>query len=911
MPIDLLQTKLYIPRLRSSFVPRQRLVEMLNQGLHCKLTLLSAPAGFGKTTLVSEWVASLGLDAPREEKTIYRIAWLSLDKDDNDLARFLTYLVTALSQVEGTATSIGEAALDLLQSAQPPLVESILTYLVNDITAVTDGIVLVLDDYHVIESQSVDDALRFLLEHLPPQMHLVITTRSDPNIPLARYRAQGQLAELRDTNLRFTVSETAGFLNEVMGLNLSEEDITALKTRTEGWAAGLQLAAFSIRGHQDDKSDFVRGFTGSNRFIVDYLLEEVLLAQPESVQQFLLQTSILNHLTGPLCDALLQCDSSPSSGQSMLESLEMQNLFIIPLDDQRRWYRYHRLFADLLLHRLKVQSDSATLVNLHKRAGRWYGDNGFVDEAIEHMLAASDFEQAARLIERARHSTLSTLGEMSTYLRWLQALPEALIHERPKLALVYGWALLPSGQYDQIEGYLRAAEEKLQSTSLTPMNADLIGEIAGLRSQIARLQGNISGCIMFAEQALANVAKDNLFVRCSVNENLGIAHLINGELPAATLAYEMAIEQGQAVGNSYMTLCAYRALGRVQHQEGQLHQAAATYRRGLDFAAGITSNHGNLLPVAGDLFIGLSEIQWQWNELEEAEQNACEGIELSKSGEHVCAEVLGYLSLASIRQAQHNHKGALKAFQSIEDLANERQSVERTGIFDWIRPYKVLLWLDQGNLEAATEWAEHWDLHVDKDLEQPRFEHYVLARVYLAQNRLSDALALLDRLLSSAKITGRVDHIIRILTLQSMALANKDQASSAVKVLQEALRLGQAEGYIRTFANEGQPMRQLLAASLAQGAEPAYTTRLMQVIDPAPDTAAAPPDPNQLLIEPLSDRELEVLALLANGLTNQAIADELVIALSTVKKHVNNILGKLHVGNRTQAVSRAQELNIL
>ena len=360
-----------------------------------------------------------------EKKATYRFAWLSLDENDNDLSRFLTYLVSALNQAEEIATSIGSGALDILQSTQPPSVEFILTYIVNDIINITDRIILVLDDYHVIESRPVDDAITFLLEHLPPPMHLVVATRSDPNIPLARYRAQGQLTELRDTSLRFNNPEASGFLNEMMGLNLSEEDITALKTRTEGWPVGLQLAALSIQSHQD-KGNFIKDFRGSNRLIVDYLLEEVLLAQPKSVQQFLLKTSILDRLTGPLCDALLQNESHPPDSQMMLENLEQQNLFVIPLDDQRHWYRYHRLFADLLRYRLKGQSDSTSLANLHRQAGKWYGENGFIDEAVEHMLAASDFEQAARFIEQARHNTLSNFGEMSMYLRWLTGFARSL-----------------------------------------------------------------------------------------------------------------------------------------------------------------------------------------------------------------------------------------------------------------------------------------------------------------------------------------------------------------------------------------------------------------------------------------------------------------------------------------------------
>jgi LuxR family maltose regulon positive regulatory protein len=465
----LLQTKLYIPPIRPELVSRSRLIERLNAGLDRELTVISAPAGFGKTTLVSEWVDHLRSDGAKEDQIENRIAWLSLDESDSDPTRFLAYLIAALRTIEPrqqSAGNIGKGALSALQSPQPPPAEVVLTTLINEIAAIPDRILLVLDDCHLIEAQPIYDALTFLLEHLPPQMHLVIATREDPHLSLARLRARGQLTELRATDLRFTSSEAAEFLNQVMGLDLSMEDIAALETRTEGWIAGLQLAAISMQGRKD-ASSLIKSFTGSHRFVLDYLIEEVLEQQSESIQSFLLQTAVLNRLTGPLCDAVrfggARSPTGQDNGQATLEMLDHANLFMVPLDEERRWYRYHHLFADLLRQRLN-QTQPEQLPILHRRASEWYEQNGFADEAIEHALRAEDFERAAYLIEEQADAVWGR-GEHTKLRRWLAGLPVELIFSKPHLCVLHAWELFTSGQQDAAEGSLQAAEKALHTST--------------------------------------------------------------------------------------------------------------------------------------------------------------------------------------------------------------------------------------------------------------------------------------------------------------------------------------------------------------------------------------------------------------------------------------------------------------
>ena len=524
MPTPILATKLYIPRLRPHVVIRPRLIERLNEGLHRKLTLISAPAGFGKTTLASAWVASCDR----------QVAWLSLDEGDSDPTRFLTYLVAALRTI---AANIGEGVLGVLQSPQPthqPPTASILTALLNEITTIPDNFVLVLDDYHVIDAKPIDHALTYLVEHLPPQMHLAIATREDPPLPLARLRVGGHLTELRAVDLRFTPSEAAAFLNQVMGLNLSAQDIAALETRTEGWIAGLQLAAISMQGHKDTIS-FIKSFTGSHHFVLDYLVEEVLQQQPESVQNFLLRTSILDRMSGPLCDAVLL--DATTSGQETLEYLERANLFIVPLDNERRWYRYHHLFADLLRQRLHQSTASSPgderdgVAELHRRASQWYEDNGLEIEAFHHAVAANDVERAERLIE-GKGMPLQFRGAMISVLNWLESLPTTILDARPSLWVTYASALTMTGQpISNVEEKLQAAEAALQETEPDDKIRDLAGHIAAIRAMLAVPQNQVETIIAQSRRALEYLHPSNLPVRATAHWTLGFAYQLQETVP--------------------------------------------------------------------------------------------------------------------------------------------------------------------------------------------------------------------------------------------------------------------------------------------------------------------------------------------------------------------------------------------
>ncbi len=572
MSTPVLVTKLYIPRPRPKVIPRRRLIERLNEGLHRKLTLISAPAGFGKTTLVSEWVADRGR----------LTAWLSLDEGDNDPARFLAYLVAALQTV---ATNIGEGVLGGLQSPQPPPIESMLTALLNEITTLPDHIVLVLDDYHLIDAKPVDHAVAFLLEHLPPQMHLVMTTREDPQLPLARLRAPGQMTELRASDLRFTVSEAAEFLNPVMGLNLSAADIAALEDRTEGWIAGLQLAAISMQGHQDT-TGFIQSFTGSHHFVLDYLVEEVLQQQSESVQTFLLRTSILANLCGPLCDAVLLDPSA--SGQETLEYIERANLFLVPLDSERRWYRYHHLFADLLRQRLHQGIASSTgdklgdVTELHRRASVWYEDQNLEIEAFQHAAAAHDVARAERLIEGER-VPLYFRGTVVPVVKWLESLPKTVLDARPSLWMMYASVSL-FVDHTTVGQKLQVAETALHGTELDDRTRDVVGRIASMRATLGVIHNDAETIITQSRRALEYLHPDNLTVRTATTWTLGFAYQLPGNRAAARQAYTEVISFSKSFGESSYTMAATINLGQVQEADNQLSLAAESYRRVVQMA---------------------------------------------------------------------------------------------------------------------------------------------------------------------------------------------------------------------------------------------------------------------------------------------------------------------------------------
>src|SRR5919199_4487021 len=616
MSTPVLATKLFIPPPRPRAVPRPRLTERLNEGLHRKLTLISAPAGFGKTTLVSAWVAG----CPRPA------AWLSLDEGESDPARFLTYLVAALQTV---TPSIGAGLMRVLQASQPPSIESILTALLNEITALPDTFVLVLDDYHVIDAKPVDTALTFLLEHLPPRMHLVMATREDPSPPLARPRARGDLSELRATDLRFTPAEAAEFLNAVMGLRLAPDDIAALEARTEGWIAGLHLAALSMQGHPD-ATGFIQSFTGSHQFVLDYLVAEVLDQQPANVQTFLLRTSILDRLCGSLCDAVL-LDSS-AAGQATLEYLEHANLFLVPLDNERRWYRYHHLFADLLRQRLHQGAAASTgdgageIPELHRRASQWYEDHGLELEAFQHAVAADDIERAERLLGGTgipRHFR----GATTTILHWLASLPPTVLNARPALWWRHAWLLLTTGQTTGVEEKLQAAEAALAQgapgSEADDTTRNLIGQIAAARAVLAVTGYQVETMLTQARRALLYLPPTNLTLRATANWTLGCAYQHQGDRAAARRAFTESIALSQACGDSFTTIMATNGLADMQIAENQLYMAAETFQRVLQLLGDPP------LPVACEAHRNLAQIHYEWNDLAAAERHGRQSLDLA------------------------------------------------------------------------------------------------------------------------------------------------------------------------------------------------------------------------------------------------------------------------------------------
>ncbi len=901
MEAPLLQTKLYIPRPRPELVSRPRLIERLNAGLHRKLTLVSAPAGFGKTTLLSEWVAGCGRP----------VAWVSLDEGDNDPARFLAYLVAALQTVQA---DVGEAALAALRSPQPPPTESVLTGLINEIAALPGppgaphgrSYILVLDDYHLITTQSIHDGLTFLLDHLPPNLHLVVATRADPPLPIARLRGRGQVTELRQSGLRFTTDEAAAFLNAHVGLNLSPDDVAALEARTEGWIAGLQMAALSMRG-QNDVAGFIRAFTGSDRYILDYLVEEVLQRQPENIQTFLLQTSILNRLTGPLCDAVT--DSPPlaggESGQAMLERLERANLFIIPLDNERRWYRYHRLFADLLRRRLQqMQPDLAP--TLHRRAAGWFEGNGLTAPAIEHMLRAGDFERAASLIEQIAEATLMR-SELATFLGWVDELPDELVRDRPSLCVFQAWALLLAGRP------LDAVEARLQDAA----RSEAVDKTAPLRALLALYRGQIPRAAELSSQALERLSEDDLFLRNLATWILGLSHLVDGDLAASTHALDQVARMSHRAGNVMIAVMVLCNIAELRMQQGRLYQAKDIYQQALEWA---TDEQGHLLPIAGEALMGLGRLFYQWNDLEAAARYLIEGIELTgRWGEAGAMD--GYISQAYVRQAQGDVDGAREAIQKAQQLALKTDATELDDIL--VAAHQAHLWVTQGDLEAALRWLEERGLTVDVALTELEArvgdnffrsrrrrtaEYSALIRVLLAQGRPDEVLAVLEPLLVIAERWGLNERVIRFQILRALAFHAQDDMAQGMAALDRALSLAEPAGYVRPFVDEGEPMARLLYQAAAHGIAPEYAGRLLAAF-PALEPAAQ--EPQAEMVEPLSERELDVLCLIAEGLSNQEIAQSLSISTRTVKWHTSNIYGKLGVKNRTQAVAKARSLGVL
>jgi len=900
-----LKTKLYAPRVRPEVVSRPRLIERLNAGLRRKLSLISAPAGFGKTTLLSEWTQALGrtglpragLDAASPSTAV---AWLSLDESDNDPTRFLAYLIAALQTVQ---MDLGIPALATLQSLQPPPAETVLSTLINEFATLTQGnqegspSVLVLDDYHRITARPVHQILTFLLDRLPPQIHLAIAGRADPPLPLARLRAQGQLTELRAADLRFSPDEVAAFLNDVMALELSAEDIATLDTRTEGWIAGLQMAALSMRGRRD-VTEFIKAFSGSHRFILDYLVEEVFDQQPPLIQDFLLKTSILERMIAPLCDAV----TGGTDSQTILMRLDRANLFLIPLDDERRWYRYHHLFADLLRSRLE-QNQLDQVPALHRRASEWYAQNELIAEAVRHMLLAGDVERVADLVE-GNALAMMDRGELNILAESLDVLPDEVMRSRAWLSVAHAWVLAYVGQFDAIEPRLKDAERALIDREGRAESHHVAGHIATIRGYVTALKGDMSCAAKLARRALEQLPEEDLRARGVAAAVLGGALKESGDLLAAAQALTRAIAIAQAAGDSHVAVTNLCDLTRLQIVQGRLHEAAGTCQRALRLANDYARQSGWRLPVTGHVYTHLSRVLREWNDLETATCLARDGVELCQ--EWGWSELLfhGGIYLAEIRQARGDTEGALDAIR----MAREAASSLSTRFVGLVEARETLLWLAQGNVAAASHWEERSGLSVNDELSFQELLRYVtLARVLTARRRLDEATNLLARLLDLAQTVGAMGYTIEILVLQAMALQARGKGDQALIPLERALSLAEPEGYVRTFIDEGAPMGELLPQAAAQGIRLDYVSTLLAALESDGKTKSAHPS----LVEPLSERELEVLRVLATGLSNKEIAETLFIAVGTVKQHLKSIYGKLGVHSRTEAAHRARDLGLL
>jgi LuxR family transcriptional regulator, maltose regulon positive regulatory protein len=876
MSIAILATKLYIPPPPPKAVLRPRLVERLNAGLHRKLTLISAPAGFGKTTLLSAWIATRGR----------QVAWLALDEGDSEPTRFLVYLLAALRTV---APTLGDTVWAALQSPQPPQVASVLTALLNDISTITNDVVLVIDDYHVIDSRPVDTALSFLIEHLPPQMKLIVATREDPQLPLAGLRGGGQLSELRVTDLRFTPSEAARFLNQTMGLDLAAEDIATLESRTEGWIAGLQLAALAVQGRPDATS-FIQSFTGSHHFVLDYLLEEVLQRQSENIQAFLLRTSILDQLCGPLCDAVLR--DSTGSGQTTLEYLERANLFLVALGNERQWYRYHHLFADLLRQRLRQSSASSTaeVAELHGRASQWYEDHDLGLEAFRHAAAANDVERAERLIE-GQGVPLQFRGAGGPVLAWLDTLPAAVLDARPALWVTYATSLFFSGRPTAVEQKLLAAEAALRNTEPSDSVRDLVGRIASIRATLAVIQHDADTIVTQSRRALNYLNPDNLPMRTAATYTLGHAYQLQGDRAAASQAYMEVIALSTSFADSIYTIAATLSLGQVQEADTQLVLATRTYERALQLAGDPPRT------IASEAHLGLARICYEWNDLDAALQHGQRCLELTRQIEGVDTFVSYAVFLARLRLARGDVPGARAILAEAEAFLREHNFAFRMSD---VAAVQVLTLLHQGNLAAAGDLAELYDLPIGR------------ARVYLARGDTSAALAVLETWRRQVEAKGWADARLTVMVLQAVALQAHGDRDRSVQHLLDALALAEPNGLVRSFVDEGTPMAHLLSAAAGLGKMPGYVQTLLAAVEAGqPRRATARHLPaTQAFIEPLSRRELEVLRLITQGLSNQEIGERLVLALDTVKGHNRRIFGKLQVQRRTEAVARARDLGL-
>ena len=880
---DLLVTKFTIPPVRSILLHRAHLLEVLEQSRSVPLTLLSAGAGFGKTTLLSAWARGRA----------GQVAWLSLDDQDNDPLRFWTYLGTALQRL---APHVGATLLQSLQAPSPPL-EALLTTLLNDLLTVSEPVTLVLEDYHVIQTPSIHQSLSFLLERLPSHVRLVIATRSDPPLPLARLRARGELSEIRAEELRFTLEEASAFFHQ-RGLSLAPEEVAVLTERTEGWIAGLHLAALALR-NQENVHQFVEAFRGSQAFVLDYLAEEVLSRQSPRVQEFLLSTSILTRLNGSLVSAV----TGRKDGKALLEQVRQANLFLIPLDQERCWYRYHQLFADVLRARLE-ETHPALVPTLYQRTIAWYTQQGLVDEAIGYALAGTLFEEAADLIEQ-RIQAMGSYREMATIWHWVKALPDQVAYRRPRLCMMAAWSLLLSGQGERISPYLDAVLGAVKTSTEVPFKREMLGHVTALQAVQARYHGEYSEAITLSLRALEDLTEGYVFTRSVLYMNLGYVYLLSGELDEAGSTFDQALEEARVNGNSSLILTIRCNQAKLLAAQGHLRQAASAYQQVLETS---TENRGRGLPEEASAYLGLGEIRREWNALTPALETLTRGLELADLIGEVGTLSTGYMTLARVKYAQGETD---QAFEVLE-RASRRLHMHASASAQLVA-CRVRLWIAQGEVTRAVVWGQTCGLTPEDQPSNLReWEYLTLVRLLLLQHRADETLALLRRLLSMAEKGKRTGSMIEILMLQALALQALGQTQQALFQLTQALQLAQAHGYARLFLEEGPAMAALLQQAADRQMVPEYARALLAQF---PDTVAPSTVQEKaglsLLLAVLSPREREVLRLVAAGLSNQETAAHLAITAGAVKKHLSNIYGKLGVSSRTQALARARELDLL
>ncbi len=892
---ELLHTKLAIPIARADRVSRPRLTHKLNACLEHPLTVICAPAGFGKTTLITDW-------NEQPDKPYFPLAWLSLDEDDNDPIRFLIYLVSAVGTIH---SHISDALLSRLQSPQPPHIKSFLTLLLNHLGELPNRFALVLDDYHLITAQPIHDVLTFLLDHRTSNMSLILTSRADPPLALGRLRAHNQMSEFRADDLRFTSEETATFLQHTLSIDFPDEQITALSTRTEGWVVGLQLAVLAMKGRKD-ALNFIAAFAGSHRYILDYLTDEVLSRQPELLQNFLMQTSILNRFTGSLCDAV----TGRTDGQTLLEQVETGNLFLIPLDDDGYWYRYHHLFADMLRKRLQ-QIFPDLLSILYLRASKWFEQNGWIGEAVEHALRGQSYDRAGDLVELYGEK-IWRRGEVSTLLRWINALPEETVQTRfeshPELGLNYALMLIMADEHTKAEYYVEKMEQTL-SQQEHRFEADeyklLLGRAAAVRSTLMlQLDNNGDGAISAAQQALANLPLSEVQWRGWVMLITGVAYYdAKGNLTEGERYLTEATSLSEKVNDVYTRMVVLSVLSKLHILQGKLRKAESVSNQLLQYI-----DHQDWM---GQAYLNRSRVRYEHNDLSGALEDITETFHLMQDAPVKRVILESHFFLSQIKQIQGYEDEAL----DLMSRAVELMQVDNLGdYFNSGFARQAQLWLVQGNLTAVEEWANRIALTAHDDFSfAHEFEHITLARIQIAQGRLEEAQTLLARLCTLAIDAGRMGRVIAICALQSLAAKRQGKIEQAFTSLEYALSLAEPEDFVRTFVDEGIPMAELLHAALKRGIAPSYVAKLLAAFNH--NMSSANVSPLQYRVsgdgEALSEREFDVLRLIAEGSSNREIAEQLIVSLGTVKKHLNNIFLKLDAHSRTQAIVIARKLNLL